>query len=249
MRKHKSFFSAAQLTVFILIAASTHSALGQEEEPRPKSPGFRTDLGIQLSVGGHQCLRSGSGYAECRGADGGWNTSVGIAGGFIVRPIPYFSAGLDAAYMHMTSRWNESTYWSDISAGPVLRAHLPIRIKNVVLEPHLGAQGGFIQGNMHFKEDGNRRVNQHTGLFVAPLGGLDIFVLPGFGFGIDVRVIRTFYQEVCFESSTGTICRGTNDTQSNSCGTGDQHSFYPGDGSAAQYPWKIFYGGHLLYYF
>jgi len=244
MNKNSTFLLVA-LSVMMVTAAFSTSVRAEDKETRPEVPGFRTDLGIHVSVGGHQCLRSSSGYAICRDADAGWDPSFGIAGGVIVRPFPYFSVGIDASYMNMKGRWKDTTRWTDISFGPVVQGHLPIKIVRVVLEPRIGLQGGYVQGNMVRKEDDNQLRDTHIGPFIAPLAGLDLFVLPGFGFGFEVRVIRTFYQEVCFESSRGSTCRGVNDDESNS----HWNEFYPGDGPLAEYPWKIFYGGHLLYYF
>ncbi len=217
-------------------------AHADDETVRSENPGFRTDLGIYVLGGGHQCLRGGSGYALCSGKDTGWETSFGIAMGFIVRPFRHFSFGIDGAYMNMISRFNDKIRWADLNIGPVVRVHLPIRLTRAVIEPSLGVQGGIVQGNIHDSQAGY--MDKHIGPFFTGLAGINLFLIPGFGFGFELRITGTFYQEVCFEGTQGRHCRGTDDDSAFIEGMADI-----GDRGMAEYPWKIFYGGHLIYYF
>ena len=222
-------------------------ARAQVDEARPDVPGFRTDFGIQLSVGGHQCIQDsgGTGYAKCRGADGGWNTSMGAVLGIVLRPWRFFSVGLDFAYMSMDSRYNKKNSFGDFSIGPVIRGHLPIRIVKVVFEPNVGIQYGFMQGHLYREHD---RIDRHIGSFFTMLITLDLYVIPKLGFGFDLRIIRSGYQEVCVEGGDATVCRGANDQNAAAALEETKENDTLVD-EKASYPWKIFYGGHVVYYF
>ena len=54
---------------------------------RDGDPGFRTDLGFHVAIGGNSCIGGGTGYASCYGADDSWDTSIGISGGVLLRPL------------------------------------------------------------------------------------------------------------------------------------------------------------------
>jgi hypothetical protein len=194
------------------------------------------DLGLHVSGGVHQCIRSGTNYVACKGADGGWDLSWGVSGGFLVRPYKYFS---------VRSRWEQELLsWADFSVGPVARLHVPFNIMRVTVEPNLGVQVGYVQGNMRLKMDNDQRLDRHMGLLLAAMAGVDFFVIPEFGFGLETRLYRTLYQEACFDGPDGPICRGENNEAAASCVEQNCYGDEP-----AEYPWKIFYGGRLLYYF
>jgi hypothetical protein len=216
-------------------------------------PPFRTDLGIQFSIGGASCLGGGTGYAECSDADNSWDTSVGLSGGLLVRPIPWVSAGIDVAWSRMTFHQETSNSWTDLQVGPVLRGHLPLWIRDdkAYLEPNLGLQAGWVRGNFHeaVRVDNGDDVDydhSHMGAFLAILLGIDWFVLPKLGLGLEFRLLRTFYDEVCFETMDGKYCRGIDDKAITE--RWDLNMGLPGEKGIAEYPWKLFWGVHAIYY-
>lgn len=213
--------------------------------------GFPTDLGIYFSAGASMCLPGGEGTGLCYENDDGWDTSFGFTTGLSMRPLPFISFGLDLAYMNLSSRFPDLDRWADFYAGPVVRLHLPIHIVKVLLDLSVGASGGLVVGFLH--ED--KYVHEHYGPYFSALFNLDIYPIPKFGFGFEFRVSGTFYQEVCFDSSTGVLCRGTDDEwgakyyyENPESGEGSLVNF-PGDTGIAEYPWKMYAGGRLIYYF
>ncbi len=54
---------------------------------------------------------------------------------------------------------------------------------------------------------------------------------------------------MCFEDITAVHCRGTDDDTAYYLDFGDQGMADIGDRGPAKYPWKLFYGAHLIYYF
>ena len=51
---------------------------------RDGDPGFRTDLGFHVAIGGNSCIGGGTGYASCYGANNAWDTSIGVGGGVLL---------------------------------------------------------------------------------------------------------------------------------------------------------------------
>ncbi|MBW2276562.1 MAG: hypothetical protein JRF63_03655 [Deltaproteobacteria bacterium] len=246
------------LAVACLSLLAPRAVLAQEEVEierivRTEDPGFRTDVGVHLAFGGHSCVGGGSEYAECKGADTSWDTSWGLAGGLIVRPFNRFSAGIDVIFVNMVHHQDTASKWSDFMLGPVVRYHQPVRIRELYFEPSLGIQAGWVQAKYHqaTRIDTNEKVDydhKHLGAFLAIPIGLDFFPLPKLGVGLEFRLLRTFYSEVCFEWRAGVNCRGTKDEAIVKRFEDDKVTF-PGEKGVASYPWKLFWGVHALYYF
>jgi hypothetical protein len=219
---------------------------------RDGDPGFRTDLGFHVAIGGNSCIGGGTGYASCYGADNAWDTSVGVSGGVLLRPLKHFSAGIDITYGRMRYHQMTANKWSDLTFGPVARFHWPIRFKGLYFEPNLGLQVGFVKGVMYENESEQdtslSREHVHMGAFLALPFGLDFFPLPRLGFGLEFRLIRTIYTDVCFESSGGVACRGIDDEALT-----DRYDLpfggVPADKGIEKFPMKLFWGVHGLYYF
>jgi hypothetical protein len=208
------------LTVALGLASGPVAAQEEaEEEPayqvRTEDPGFRTDLGIHLSLGGHACLGyGGTRYAKCNGAEVSWDPSIGFNLGLIVRPFQRLSAGLDFSYMRMVHHQDTASKWSDMIISPVVRYHQPLRIRGLYIEPNLGLGFGWVKANYHQAEriDTQEKVDfdhPHLGSVLTILLGADFFPLPRLGVGLEFRLIRTFYDEVCFEWAGGVNCRGS----------------------------------------
>jgi len=244
---------AVALGALIPLAPATAEARDVESEEvlLTDGVGFRTDLGLHLSVGGNSCLGGGTGYAECSGTEHAWDTSWGLAGGFIVRPWWFLSIGIDLAYTNMIYHQATDNTWSDLAVGPTVRLHLPFNVRGFVLEPNLGLHLGYVQGVYHENETQDGRTmdydHDHMGFFLSILLGADFFVLPKFALGVEFRLLRTFYDEVCFEWSDGTNCRGVDDEAIEK--RYDDNLNFPGEKGIVDYPWKLFWGVHGLYYF
>jgi hypothetical protein len=245
--------------VVLLLSLLSSYHVGANDRVSLKT-GFPTDFGIYFSAGASMCLPGGEGTGLCYETDDGWDTSFGFNSGMNMRPFRFMSFGLDLSYMNLESRFPDLDRWADLYVGPVVRFHLPIRILKVLVDLSTGASGGLVVGFLH---DG-KYVSEHYGPYFSALFNLDIFPIPKFGFGFEFRVSGTFYQEVCFESSTGVLCRGTDDrwaakyysehnrTPENSSNFEDYEGTlinFPGDTGMAEYPWKMYAGGRLIYYF
>jgi len=247
----------------VLIAAALASAeLGAAEYGpvlRSSDPAFRTDLGIHLSLGGSSCIGGGTGYARCHGTNNQWDTRFGLQGGLILRPFRHFSFGLDTGMMTFTFHQVTANTWTDFTIGPTFRVHFPVRIrKKVYLEPNIGLQAGYVYGVYHENkpDDGGTETldykHKHYGAFLSIPFGLDFFPLPRVGIGLEFRVMRTFYTDVCFESAETVVCRGAQEDKLVSSDVREpsgQTASYLGDKGVVTYPWKMFWGVHGLYYF
>jgi hypothetical protein len=263
MRKNrKHAINLASFALAAALAASFASAAAAGEYGpvlRSGDPAFRTDLGVQLSLGGSSCVGGGTNYARCNGVADAWDSRFGLQGGLIVRPYRHFSFGLDAGFMSLTSHQVTANTWNDFTVGPTARFHLPIRIrKKVYIEPNIGLQAGYVYGVYRENKDddsGTTEVgykHKHYGPFVAVLLGADFFPLPRVGVGLEFRLLRTFYTDVCFESADSVVCRSTQDERlvnSDVREPGGQTAQYLRDKGVAEYPWKLFWGVHGLYYF
>ncbi len=245
---------AASLAAALLLFAP--AVVGQDRPGGPvlreSDPPFRTDLGVHISLGGNSCVGGGTNYAACKGADYAWDTGFGMAGGLLVRPLSWLSTGIDVAYGMMILHQETGSRWSDLQVGPTLRGHIPVRIRSLYMEPNIGVQIGWVRGNYHQakREDTRDTVDYdhtHIGAFVAMMAGVDFFLLPKLALGIELRVLRTFYDEICFEAADGKSCRGPDDEAVVERYADNQS--YPGERGLADYPWKLFWGVHGLYYF
>jgi hypothetical protein len=233
-----------------LLMASLSAGAEEELTVRTKDPAFRTDFAMHLALGGNSCVGGGTNYANCKGLEHAWDTGFGIAGGLFVRPFRFFSAGLDVAYTMLVYHQETSSKWGDLTLGPALRVHFPVKLRKIYIEPNVGLHGGWVKGNYHQGKRDNDTVNYdhtHMGAFMSLLFGADVFLLPKLGVGLEFRVIRTFYIEVCFESDESVNCRGDDDQAI--IERYAEHTGYPGEKGTADYPWKLFYGIHGLYYF
>jgi hypothetical protein len=253
-RFHRRSFRVAALAILAaLVAAVPARADGAGASAAPlEAPGFRTDLGVHASFGGSSAVGGGNNYA----ASSAWDTLFGFQVGAILRPFRHFSFGVDLGYTLLRMRQQTANSWSDLTIGPALRFHLPLRLgRKLLLEPSLGLEGGYVYGVYHEDKQANgdgrgtvlNHEHTHTGPFVALLGGLDLFPVPRVGFGVDLRVLRTFYTTVCFDDGQQTICRGT--TQGELATNDINNTVFSGDKREATYPWKMFWGVHALYYF
>lgn len=245
--------NARALGLPLLAALWLAAAPASADEPvlREGDPGFRTEVGLHLSFGGHSCVGGGSEYGACFGqGDYSWDTSWGLFGGVQARPFNRFSFGLDVGYTNLIHHQNTDETWSDLLLGPVARYHHPLRLANLYFEPNLGVQLGYVRGIYHQKKLGSTTVdfeNEHLGLFLGIMLGADWFLLPRVAVGIEFRLIRTFYLETCKEWSGGVNCRATDDKDLAS--RGDPNREYANEPGVATFPWKLFYGIHGLYYF
>jgi hypothetical protein len=250
----------------VLAAIAVAMAIGHEARAgtdgdgvalRAEKPGFRTDLGLHASFGGSSCVGGGTNYASCTGADQSWDTNLGFAAGVLLRPFRHFSIGVDGGLMTLRSHQVTENQWWDFTMGPIARFHLPVRIgKKLYFEPNLGLQAGFVYGVFREdeKEDGSNvgYRHEHYGPFLSAVLGLDFFPVPRVGVGLEVRALRTFYTNVCFETASDRICRGTDEGElvdSDLFEVADQTSQFLGDRGTASYPWKLQWALHVLYYF
>jgi hypothetical protein len=196
--------------------------------------------------------KGGTGYAACAEADTSFDPGFGLAAGVLVRPLTWLSAGVDVAWGRLTHHQETANSWSDLQVGPVLRGHLPLWIrKKAYLEPNLGIQAGWVRGMFHeaIRTDNQDEVDyehSHMGAFLSFLLGIDWFVLPKLGLGLEFRLLRTFYDEVCFETRDGKYCRGVDDKAVTE--RWDLNMNFPGEKGIAEYPWKLFFGVHAIYY-
>lgn len=249
-------FASALLVSLQTPAAEVEMSTEVEEQEtvnRPEVPGFRTDLGIQFSFGGHSCIGGGSNYASCYGTDTSWDTSWGLGGGFLARPFKLFSVGVNISYYTMKLHEITDNKWGDLLLGPVAKFHFPFMLgaRKLLFEPNIGLQGGFAKGTYsEEKLASTEKVgweHEHLGAFLAIPFGVDFFPIPKLGVGLEFKLVRTFYTEVCFESRDLTTCRGVNDKAAEDnwdlSSTG-----IPNDKGIATYPWKLFWGLHVLYY-
>jgi hypothetical protein len=233
------------LSILLLPAMSWAQQVKEDHNPL----GFRTDLGLSVAIGGHACLgSSGSNWLECRGNNEGWSMGTGFAIAAWIRPWKYFSMGMDGAYMAL--RPTEGTNFdikfydrfTDLSFGAVFRGHYPIQIKRMLLDLGLGIRFAFVAGFLKSKPDADFQrdaddysdsyTHRHYGPEIAPLLNADLFIIPKFGFGLELRAPFTVYQQVCFDQGKDLICRGLKDDVE------DKVSI----------PIKLFYGLHVIYY-
>jgi hypothetical protein len=147
--------------------------------------------------------------------------------------------------------------WWDVTVGPVGRLHLPVRVgRKLYFEPSLGLQTGFVYGTFRESEseDGANLDyrHEHYGPFLSAILGLDFFPVPRVGIGLEVRALRTFYTNVCFETESDTICRGTGEDElwsSDVIEEDNPNSHFTGVRETVSYPWKLLWGLHAIYYF
>jgi hypothetical protein len=244
----------------ILIAAALAAAEAGAAEYGPvlrsSDPAFRTDLGAHLAIGGSSCVGGGTGYARCFGQDTSWDTRFGLQGGLIIRPFKRVSFGMDVGMMTLTYHQITANTWTDFTLGPTVRYHQPWRIrKKLYLEPNIGLQAGYVYGLMNERKDlvgdlGNK--HKHYGAFMSLLLGVDFFPLPRVGLGLEFRLMRTFYTDVCFESDDTVVCRGAQEDKlvdSDVRKDLEQTAQFLGEKGVVTYPWKLFWGVHGLYYF
>jgi hypothetical protein len=250
------------------VSMATSLAAQEEAELRSKAPGFRTDLGAYFAIGGHSCVGGGADFTECQGNGVGWSMRGGFAFGLQVRPYRFFSIAMDLSLMYL-SPYKDSEFDDyykrniDLSVGPVFTSHIPVRVKNVLIEPTIGLKLGFVNGFMPIKEGAkiyrpesigtgesykegwgvveeepeNPRYFKQFGPEVTGIFGLDVYVLPGFGFGVEMRLIATMYQQTCEIYANDSLCRGMHDDLE------DEAT------EVEKTPFKIFYGLRLMKYF
>ena len=160
--------------------------------------------------------------------------------------------------MPLTYHQVTSNTWTDFTLGPTVRYHHPWRIrKKLYVEPSIGLQAGYVYGVMRERKDDAGTdldyKHKHYGPFLAIPFGLDFFPLPRVGIGLEFRVLRTFYTDVCYESEDTVVCRGAReDKLVDSDVRKDQNKtaqFLGEKDGVVDYPWKLFWGVHGLYYF
>ena len=248
---------SAAIAIAALLAPGARAA---EYGPvlRTDDPAFRTDLGAHIAIGGSSCVGGGTDYARCFGTDNQWDTRFGVQGGLIVRPFKRVSFGLDVGMMTLKYHQVTANTWTDFTLGPTIRYHQPWRIRGkLYIEPNIGLQAGYVYGLLNERKDdsGTEELgykHKHYGPFVSILLGLDFFPLPRVGVGLEFRLLRTFYTDVCFESAESVVCRGAQEedlVDSDVRQPSGQTASYLGDKGVATYPWKLFWGIHGLYYF
>lgn len=248
---------SAGILIAAALAATETSAAEYGPVLRSSDPAFRTDLGAHLALGGSSCVGGGTGYARCFGNDNQWDTRFGLQGGLIIRPFKRVSFGLDVGMMTLTYHQITANTWTDFTLGPTVRYHQPWRIrKKLYVEPNIGLQAGYVYGLMRERKDEAATEldykQKHYGAFMSLLLGIDFFPLPRVGLGLEFRLLRTFYTDVCYESENTTVCRGAREDKlvnSDVREPSGQTASYLGDKGVVTYPWKLFWGIHGLYYF
>lgn len=233
---------------FFGVTALPGSTLAQEDEMRGRSPGFRTDFGFYIFGGGNSCGGGGcdtDGISEIK-----WGTHLGVAAGILVRPYRFFSMGMDFSFTNLVPTEDSPSLkrFFDVTIMPTLNIHIPVRFRTVVLEPTFGVGFGLVNGYLTY--DGVHTTSRKTsrryyGPGVSGLFGLNVFVIPEFGFGLGVRINGTFYQQNCDKYEDGEIfCKGYKDSNDNY--TSEETGGIGPEPLKA--PLKIFYGLHLIYY-
>ncbi len=249
----KFVFIAIISSVLPLAVAALFSATASAQDKIPeKNPlGFRSDFGLELSIGGHSCVSGGGneGTLQCSGNNKGWDFGSGWVIAGRVRPVKFFSAGLELSYMGLrpgdgTATENGYKRFFDFSVGPVFKFHIPIRIRVILMDISLGIKTAFVNGFLYEypnKEvqgniDESSKYYRHRlfGPEISGSIGLDLYVVPRLGFGVEVRPIGTLYQSVCFDKGSDHICRGVKEDSET------QHHYIA--------PFKLFYGLHIIYY-
>ncbi len=236
------------ISILLMVLLAPAISLGQQVEDDKNPVGFRTDLGINVAIGGSNCMGStGERWLKCTGNNEGWQMGTGVAIGATVRPFQYFSLGLDVAYMALKPLAESATEdfytrFTDISFGALFKGHLPVRIKRFLLDIALGMRFAVVTGFLKAKPDANFQaitgdvsknyIHRHLGPEITPVLDLAFFVLPKLGFGMELRLPMTIYTQVCFDQGDGSICRGATDDIENK----------------AKPPVKLFYGLHVIYY-
>lgn len=241
-------FSFVVLSAFLFVAAAGFT---QDKIPDKHPLGFRSDFGLGVTIGGHVCASGGGSGSqiECKGNNIGWDMGTGLIISGQVRPLKFLSAGLELSYMGLRpADASESDRlfkrFFDFAVGPVLKFHIPIRIQAMLLDITLGVKGAFVNGFLYAKPNADIQDNigdsskyyRHR-LFGPELDGIigvDLYVIPRFGFGVEFRPIGTFYQTICFDDGSEHICRGAQDdpVESNRFGS----------------VFKILFGLHAIYY-
>lgn len=219
---------------------------------RPQKPGFRTDVGIHLSFGSEHCLAGTQDHGPCQDFGADWDAGFGMAFGVLVRPGTYLSYALDVSFSTLTGQLQPNNYWLEITIGPAIRLHLPIRFGRFVLEPALGGSFGYAESHLRYKSPTAESIKGSLfGPYVGILCNLSLFIFPGLGIGMDLRIHKMLYQEICAHSGSVRICRGVADEKSEFYSdVGEQDTVkYPGKLSEKSFSWKIYYGGHVVYYF
>jgi len=249
----RMIFLVAVLASFLTVGA--RNTFAQDDATafhRPRNPGFRTDVGIHFSAGSQQCLAGSAAHGACQDFGVDWSPSFGMALGLIIRPGTYISLGLDAALMTMGGQDRASDSWLELMVGPTGRLHLPIRFGRIVLEPAVGLTVGYSEGHLRFRNENDTRFEGALlGPFIGILCNLQLFILPGFGVGLDLRIHKMFYREVCVRSKDTHICRGVEDKRSqyySEMRVHESHNVLEGLRETT-FSWKIYTGGHLVYYF
>ena len=237
--------------VLTCLAIGPAGASAQDKIPDKHPLGFRSDFGLDVTIGGHVCAGGGGSGSqiECSGNNKGWDMGTGLAIGGQVRPLKYFSVGLELSYMGLRPADASDSdklfkRFFDFAVGPVLKAHIPVRIKVVLMDITLGVKAAFVNGYLYAKPDGevqsnlneNSKYYRHRlyGPELDGIIGLDLFIIPRFGFGIEFRPMATMYQSVCFDDGTDQLCRGVADD--------------PVPANRFATPFKILFGLHLIYY-
>ena len=236
------------MTILLLVFSVPLVCMGQQVENDKNPLGFRTDLGINLAIGGHTCIgSSGDRWLKCKGNNVGWQMGTGFSIGVTIRPFKHLSFGVDASYMALRPLSESSTEdsyerFTDLSLGALFKGHLPIQIKRFLLDIGLGlrfaATNGFLKAkpDADFQsvsgDDSSAYYHRHFGPEITPVLDLAFFIVPKLGFGMEVRMPMTIYTQVCFDQGKSHICRGTQDDPLNK----------------VKAPVKLFYGLHVIYY-
>jgi hypothetical protein len=227
------------------------AASGQDKVKEKNPLGFRTDFGLELTFGGHLCSGGGGdgSQIECSGNNKGWDMGTGLAVAGRIRPLKFFSIGLEFSYMGLRPKGGTVTdqlfkRFFDLGVGPVFKFHIPIRIRAMLLDISLGLKTAFVNGFLYAKTDSevqkntgdDSRYHRHRlfGPEISGIIGADLYVIPKLGFGVELRPMATLYQTVCFDDGSDHICRGAEDdsVKSNRFGS----------------PFKILFGLHVIYY-
>ena len=181
IRLRKLSLALLPAMAFFAVTAMPGSVLGQEERIRGRSPGFRTDFGVYLIGGGNSCAGGGC-EADAISAPK-WSTHLGIAAGIVVRPYRFFSVGLDVSFTNLVPAEETKALkrFFDLAISPVLRLHIPVRFRTVVLEPAMGVGIGFVNGYLQYDgiDSASRKTSRrYFGPVISGIIGLNLFLTP-----------------------------------------------------------------------
>jgi len=211
------------------------------ETQREINPPFRTDLGIDFSIGLNLCL-GGASESFMTGSCSQMEPGIAVGGSVLHRPLPWLAAGINVHYDEYSTEHHHS--WGDFYIGPEVRGIWPAGR----WEPYIKLSGSYVQSSFEGtgRDPQGGKVDQNgtlRGIAVAAGAGVDYFFLPGLGAGIETRFSAPFFMESCWKSGKFTYCR---DTDSKDLDEEVGAQWDPGKSDQA---YRLSIGVHAVYYF